>query len=261
MAAKGRGEDAVLASSDKISIPVNRAVLTDSLATPRHEAAGPLSPIGRLFSQLGPPVTEKERRARERIAADRYDVEAWTIIGNEAQLRPISEAAALYEGLLSTFPTAARYWKAYVESQMIANNDDATKQIFSRCLLNCLHVDLWRCYIRFIRKVNENRGVEGRDETKKAFDFMLGHIGMDVASGPVWLEYISFLKSAPAVTPQEESQRMTAVRKAFQKAILAPIHSVEQLWKEYESFENSVSRTLVGCLPLDSLTISDTYQL
>eukprot|EP00249_Psilotum_nudum_P012645 c23898_g1_i3 orf=376-975(+) len=143
MAAKGRGEDAVLASSDKISIPVNRAVLTDSLATPRHEAAGPLSPIGRLFSQLGPPVTEKERRARERIAADRYDVEAWTIIGNEAQLRPISEAAALYEGLLSTFPTAARYWKAYVESQMIANNDDATKQIFSRCLLNCLHVDLW----------------------------------------------------------------------------------------------------------------------
>ena len=37
----------------------------------------------------------------------------------------------------------ARYWRAYVEAQMNANNDDATKQIFSRCLLNCLHVDLW----------------------------------------------------------------------------------------------------------------------
>jgi hypothetical protein len=34
-----------------------------------------------------------------------------------------------------------------------------------------------RCYIRFIRKANEQRGAEGRDETKKAFDFMLGHIG------------------------------------------------------------------------------------
>ena len=54
-----------------------------------------------------------------------------------------------------------------------------------------------------------------------------------------------------AVTPQEESFRMTAVRKAYQKAILAPVHMVEQIWKEYESFENSVSRALVGCLPFN----------
>lgn len=39
-----------------------------------------------------------------------------------------------------------------------------------------------RCYIRFIRKVNESRGAEGRDETKKAFDFMLGHIGESLFS-------------------------------------------------------------------------------
>lgn len=48
-----------------------------------------------------------------------------------------------------------------------------------------------------------------------------------------------------AQTTQEESQRMTAVRKAYQKAIVTPTHHVEQLWKEYENFENSVSRTLV----------------
>lgn len=54
-----------------------------------------------------------------------------------------------------------------------------------------------------------------------------------------------------AVTPQEESSRMTAVRKAYQKAVLAPVHLVEQIWKEYESFENSVSRALVGCLPFN----------
>lgn len=28
-----------------------------------------------------------------------------------------------------------------------------------------------------MRKVNENRGSEGREEMKKAFEFMLGHIG------------------------------------------------------------------------------------
>lgn len=41
------------------------------------------------------------------------------------------------------------------------------------------------------------------------------------------------------------------MRKAYQKAVLAPVHLVEQIWKEYESFENSVSRALVGCLPFN----------
>jgi len=80
---------------------------------------------------------------------------------------------------------------------------------------------------------------------KKAFDFMLNYVGNDAASGPVWMEYITFLKSMPAVTPQEESHRMTTVRKVYQKAILVPTNRVEQLWKDYENFENSVSRTLV----------------
>lgn len=197
-----------------------------------------------LFVRLGPPLNDKERKAREHILADRYNVDAWDILANEAQLRPISEAAPIYEQLLAIFPTAAKYWKLYVEAQMVANNNDATKQIFSRCLLNCLHVGLWRCYIRFISRVNENKGVEGRDETRKAFEFMLYHIGTDIASGPLWMEYISFLKSLLATTVQEESQRMTNVRKAYQKAILIPTHHIEQLWKDYENFENSVSRAL-----------------
>jgi cleavage stimulation factor subunit 3 len=31
----------------------------------------------------------------------------------------------------------------YVDAQIAANDDEAVKQIFSRCLLHCLHVDLW----------------------------------------------------------------------------------------------------------------------
>ncbi|KAG5249142.1 suppressor of forked family protein [Salix suchowensis] len=103
---------------------------------------------------------------------------------------------------------------------------------------------LLRCYIRFIRKVNEKKGAEGQDEIRKAFDFMLGYVGADMASGPVWMEYITFLKSLPAQTAQEESIRMTAIRKTYQKAIITPTHHVEQLWREYEHFENSVSRQL-----------------
>ncbi|XP_058079906.1 cleavage stimulation factor subunit 77 [Magnolia sinica] len=185
-----------------------------------------------------------EKKARESLIADKYNVEASEILANEAQLLPISEAAPIYEQLLSAFPTAAKFWKQYVEAYMAANNDDATKQIFSRCLLNCLQISLWRCYIRFIRKANEKKGAEGLEETRKAFDFMLNYVGTDIASGPVWMEYITFLKSLPATTAQEESQRMTSMRKAYQKAIVTPTHHVEQLWKDYENFENSVSRAL-----------------
>jgi len=34
-----------------------------------------------------------------------------------------------------------------------------------------------RCYIRFIRKVNDKKGMEGQEETRKAFDFMLNCVG------------------------------------------------------------------------------------
>ncbi|KAH9305235.1 hypothetical protein KI387_009639, partial [Taxus chinensis] len=185
-----------------------------------------------------------ERTSRQRILADRYDVDAWFDLASEAQLRPVSVAVAIFEQLLAVFPTAAKYWRLYVEAQMATNNDDATRQIFSRCLLSCRQVDLWKCYIRFIQKVNESRGTDGRDEIKKAFEFTLQHIGTDIASGPIWMEYIAFLKSLPAATLQEESQRMTTMRKAYQTAILIPTHHVEQLWKDYESFENAVSRAL-----------------
>ncbi|WJX29692.1 Cleavage stimulation factor subunit 77 [Trifolium repens] len=175
---------------------------------------------------------------------DKYNVESAETLANEAQVLPIAEATPIYEQLLQLFPTAAKFWKQYVEAHMAVNNDDAIKQIFSRCLLNCLQVPLWRCYIRFIRKVNDKKGTEGQEETRKAFDFMLNYVGADIASGPVWMEYISFLKSLPAVHAQEESHRMTVVRKVYQRAIITPTHHIEQLWKDYENFENSVSRQL-----------------
>ncbi|XP_047954000.1 cleavage stimulation factor subunit 77-like isoform X1 [Salvia hispanica] len=176
--------------------------------------------------------------------ADKLNVEAAERLANEALRLPMSDAVPIYEHLLANFPTSAKYWKQYVEALMASNNDEATKQVFSRCLLNCLQVPLWRCYIRFIRKVNDKKGIEGQEETKKAFEFMLNYVGSDIASGPVWMEYVAYLRSLPAQTTLEESQRMTTIRKLYQRAIVMPTHHVEQLWRDYENFENSVSRAL-----------------
>lgn len=118
----------------------------------------------------------KDGESVEHVPPEKYNVEAAEILANEAQVMPISEAAPIYEQVLTMFPTAAKYWKQYVEAYMAVNNDDATKQIFSRCLLSCLQISLWRCYIRFIKKVNDKKGSEGQEETRKAFDFMLNYV-------------------------------------------------------------------------------------
>ncbi|KZV40326.1 cleavage stimulation factor subunit 3-like [Dorcoceras hygrometricum] len=186
----------------------------------------------------------KDNEIQDNSMSDKYSVEAAEALANEALQLPISEAVPIYEQLLTTFPTAAKFWKQFVEAHMAVNNDEASRQVFSRCLLNCLQVPLWRCYIRFIRKVNDKRGIDGQEETKKAYDFMLNYVGADIASGPVWLEYLAYLKSLPAQTTLEESQRMTLIRKTYQRAIVLPTHHIEQLWRDYESFENSVSRAL-----------------
>ncbi|KAL6514583.1 Cleavage stimulation factor subunit 77 [Orobanche gracilis] len=176
--------------------------------------------------------------------SDKFNVEAAEILANEALRLPMSDAVLIYEQLLATFPTSAKYWKQYVEALMAVNNDETARQVFSRCLLNCLQVPLWRCYIRFIRKINDMKGMEGQEETKKAYEFMLNYVGADISSGPVWMEYIEYLKSVPAQTTLGESQRMTAIRKTYQRAIVMPSHHVEQLWRDYENFENTVSRAL-----------------
>ena len=41
-----------------------------------------------------------------------------------------------------------------------------------------------------------------------------------------------------AVGSYAENQRITAVRRVYQRGTVTPMHSVEQLWKEYCIYEN-----------------------
>eukprot|EP00798_Chlamydomonas_sp_ICE-L_P007678 gene7678-838_t len=70
-------------------------------------------------------------------------------------------------------------------------------------------------------------------------------------SGPMWQEYIHLLQSPKpgsdafralypaALAGQEDAAKFTAVRRAFQRAVIVPSYMLETLWKQYENMENS----------------------
>jgi cleavage stimulation factor subunit 3 len=64
----------------------------------------------------------------------------------------------------------------------------------------------------------------------KAYDFALEKMGMDINSFPLWNEYVKFLKSVDAVGSYAENQKISAIRKVYQKAVVNPMMNIEQCW-------------------------------
>lgn len=62
---------------------------------------------------------EKLQRAQKTVDESSYDLEAWSILIREAQNRPIVEVRPVFEKLVSVFPSAGRYWKIYIEQEVI----------------------------------------------------------------------------------------------------------------------------------------------
>lgn len=66
-------------------------------------------------------------------------------------------------------------------------------EIFKRCLLSCLNIDLWKSYLNYIKLIQQDQP-NGRAEIINGFEFALQHIGLDISSTPIWQDYLNFLK-------------------------------------------------------------------
>ena len=200
--------------------------------------------------------SQKLDRARNRLAQNRQDLDAWETIVADAQTRGVPEGRSLFEEVLAAHPTASKVWRAYAEAEIAGDtggnrDDEAVKAIFSRCLLSCPSALLWRSYTRYMEKTNDAGTEEGVQAIKAAFEYTVDTVGEDLESGPLWLDYVVFLKTAdpshacPEAKPEQaESARMQEVRRAYQRAVSVPTNSIDALYREYDAFEHGVSAAL-----------------
>jgi cleavage stimulation factor subunit 3 len=193
-----------------------------------------------------PPLPEKLLKWKHKIDKDIWDSESWSNLfvdlqqGFSSQLFTVDVCRQIYECFLFYFPTAGRYWKHYLEMELQLKNFSRVDDILSKCLVSTPHIDLWKSYISYVQIKHANDFQQIVD----SFEFTLKHMGMDPSCTQIWTDYIAFASGMKTSNTKEEIQKMTTIRKLYQRAIETPMHNLEQVWKEYDKFENETDKIL-----------------
>lgn len=134
----------------------------------------------------------------------------------------------------------------------LSNNElRRVEQIFSRCLMSVLNVDLWSLYLDYIRRINNlatDADGKARHVISQAYEFVLEHVGIDKDSGKIWQDYVAFIKTGPGSiggSGWQDQQKMDHLRKVYQKVICLPVQGVDVLWREYDAFEMGLNKVTV----------------
>ncbi|KRZ69536.1 Cleavage stimulation factor subunit 3 [Trichinella papuae] len=182
-----------------------------------------------------------------RVNQDPYDIEAWYMLLRENLKKPIAESRPFFERLVENFPMCGRFWRYYVEQEIRAQNYEEAEK---RCLPKVLHIELWKCYVRYVRETKGSL-LSFQEQMAHVYDFAMEKIGFDIQSYQVYTDYVCFLKSVQAVGGYAENQRISAVRKVYHRGVSTPLTNVELLWSEYCAWEKTVNPVLAEKLIAD----------
>ena len=121
---------------------------------------------------------------------------------------------------------------------------------------------LWTNYLNYIRRrhsLNTDSTGNARQVVSESFEFVLNHVGLDKDSGPLWQDYIQFIRSGPGKVGKNEwqdQQKMDQLRKAFQRAICIPHSAITVIWKDYDHFEMGLNKMTVSSMDLCSVSFT-----
>lgn len=179
--------------------------------------------------------------------------EACSMIDQALGSGDMLQIRSIYEACLSTFPTSPTLWYSWAQLEYRLGNTPVLEQIFAKSLKQVFTVRLWTLYLRHVqrqaRMIKKKHSDEftpaleigqvdpGLDMINKAFMLALDRVGQDIDSAPIWHDYLTFLKSQNPSSLYEQQQLLMRIRKGYQRALVIPMHGVEQLWHDYEQWE------------------------
>ncbi|KRZ19123.1 Actin-like protein 6A [Trichinella zimbabwensis] len=183
---------------------------------------------------------------KEKILTNPLNVEAWSDFLEAVEEIPVEEARVMYNQLIETFPTSPQYWTAFIRFELSNTAFAQVEELFRRCLLKVLHIDVWKIYLTYVRDTKSC--VTGfKKSIKEAYEFALDKIGLDFYSYSIYHEFIKWLLQ---MLPQPESEsdareeesmvaitNVDEIRQVFLRGISCPIENIAALWKDYEQFE------------------------
>ena len=125
------------------------------------------------------------------------------------------------------------------------------EHIFGRSVPLAPSVALYSSYIDFIRRrynLTTDPNGQNRQIIIQAYEFVLGQVGIDVAAGRLWLDYIEMLKTGPGIlggTNWQDMQKMDTLRKVYQRAVSIPHNATLEIWRDYDKFEMGLNKATV----------------
>jgi len=150
---------------------------------------------------------EKIQQAKRMINENKYALDAWAILIQDAQEKKISDSRDFYESLVAQFPTCGKFWKLYIESEIKARNYAEAEKLFERSSVKILNIDLWKCYLNYLRDT-KGKLPAFREKMIQAYDHALNKIGLDVYAYTIYNDYIHFLRQVEAVGSFAENQKI-----------------------------------------------------
>ncbi|KAH9415072.1 Cleavage stimulation factor subunit 3 [Dermatophagoides pteronyssinus] len=189
-------------------------------------------------------VSDRVLIAKAKLVESPYDLDAWNILIKDVQNKNPEIARELYEQLVSQFPTSGRFWRLSIEHEIKSKNYERVEKLFQRCLVKVLNIDLWKCYLNYIKEAKYHLP-SFREKMGQAFDFALEKMGIDINSYSIYNDYVQFLKGVDAQGSYAENQKISAVRRVYQRGIVIPMLNIETFWKEYLAYEQSINSMFV----------------
>ncbi|TIA80085.1 hypothetical protein E3P98_02868 [Wallemia ichthyophaga] len=240
----------VVADSD-----ANAATAAAQSQSQSQTPTAPTAATTTTTSQIPPLAIPKNRKEslEMQLKSDPRDADGWleliahldslgrNLVGDELEAW-WSEYTSVYDAFFKIWPCAVKQWQAYIDKCLSLTPPRMKKveEIFSKALKQTPSPDFWSSYLNYIRRNND--GGEGRQVVVKAYEFAISHVGQDKDSGEIWLAYIRFLKDGAATNTWEEQQRMDALRRTYQRAVVIPIQNLEAIWREWDAFEGSLNK-------------------